>query len=68
MAEIINLNRARKQRAQAESRELAQRNRVVYGRTRAEKDLARRENDGELRRLDGKKLEGDPEDGDGEGV
>jgi len=37
MADIINLNQARKQRARAEKSARAEENRVRFGRTRAEK-------------------------------
>ena len=37
MAEIININRARKQRARAASAIKAEENRVRFGRTKAEK-------------------------------
>jgi hypothetical protein len=37
MAEIINLNKARKAKAQAEKTVRAQENRVRFGRTKAEK-------------------------------
>ncbi len=57
MAEIINLNRARKARAKAEAKRDAQNNRVIHGRTRAEKDGARCQRDNDRRRLDGAKLE-----------
>lgn len=43
MAEIVNLNRARKDRAKAEDRARAAANRAAHGRTRAEKDIARLE-------------------------
>lgn len=43
MAEIVNLNRARKDRAKAEDKARAAVNRVAHGRTRAEKEIARLE-------------------------
>ena len=57
MGEIVNLNRARKDRAKAEKKAAADANRVAHGlpkaeRTRAEKERARAE-----RLLDGSKLE-----------
>jgi hypothetical protein len=61
MAEIINLKRARKDKARRERDAEAQANRTRFGRTRAEKaadkDGARREQSS----LEGKKL-GTPED------
>ncbi|MDH7640602.1 DUF4169 family protein [Sphingomonas oryzagri] len=38
MAEIVNLNRARKARAKAEAGKQAEANRAKFGRTKAEKD------------------------------
>ena len=43
MAEIINLNQARKARTKAEDKTRAAANRAAHGRTRAEKDKARLE-------------------------
>ena len=43
MAEIVNLNRARKDRVKAEDKARAAVNRVAHGRTRAEKEIARLE-------------------------
>ena len=61
MAEIINLNRARKARARAESKAAAEANRARHGRTRADRtgqDAARIRAD---RHLDGHKREDDDE-------
>lgn len=41
MAELVNLNRARKARARTEAETKAAENRAAFGRTKAEKDLAR---------------------------
>jgi hypothetical protein len=38
MAEIVNLNRARKARAKAEAGKAAEANRAKFGRTKAERD------------------------------
>ena len=57
MGEIVNLNRARKAAAKAADRASAQSNRVVHGRTRAEKDAAEKERQRLSRLLDGSKLE-----------
>ena len=38
MAEIVNLNRARKARARAEAGKAAEANRAKFGRTKAERD------------------------------
>ena len=40
MAEIVNLNRARKDKAKADKEAGAAQNRVVFGRTKAEKQKA----------------------------
>ena len=37
MADVINLNRARKEKARTAARSLARENRIRFGRTRAEK-------------------------------
>ncbi|HAV48948.1 MULTISPECIES: DUF4169 family protein [Brevundimonas] len=61
MAEIINLNRARKARAKAESKAAAEASRARHGRTRADRtgqDAARNRAD---RHLDGHKREDDDE-------
>ncbi|HVI33399.1 DUF4169 family protein [Phenylobacterium sp.] len=50
MTEPINLNKARKARAQAEARKTAAENRVRFGRTKAEKTVSRLEAD-KVRRL-----------------
>ncbi len=39
MGDLINLRRARKDRARREKEETAQANRVAFGRTKAERDL-----------------------------
>ena len=59
MAEIINLNRARKARDKAEAKDRAAQNRVTHGRTRAEKAAARIEAERAARLLDGAKREDD---------
>jgi hypothetical protein len=40
MAEIINLNRARKDKARADKQATAAQNRITFGRTKAEKQKA----------------------------
>lgn len=59
MAEIINLNRARKARTKAEDRDRAAANRVAHGRSKAEKQAARREQDALDRTLDGARRDND---------
>lgn len=61
MAEIINLNRFRKARARAEREATADANRLVHGRTKAEKTQASAERRLTDRRLDGARLDHDPE-------
>jgi hypothetical protein len=57
MSEPVNLNRVRKARAKADNKALAARNRVAFGRTKAEKDLAEARRDKAARALDAKKRE-----------
>ncbi len=57
MGEIVNLNRARKDRAKAEDRLRALANRAAHGRTKAEKQAAAKENERAARLLDGQKLD-----------
>ncbi|MDP3255928.1 MAG: DUF4169 family protein [Bosea sp. (in: a-proteobacteria)] len=56
MAEIVNLRRARKQRARQEAEEQAQQNRIAFGRTKAERSLSEAERDKVVRTLDGHRL------------
>lgn len=53
MAELINLNRARKAKARAADKTTAAENRVRFGRTKAEKSAADLERVRAERRLDG---------------
>ena len=57
MGEIINLNRVRKDRAKAATRASAATNRVVHGRSKAERVQADAERARADRQLDGSKLE-----------
>ncbi len=57
MAEPINLNKARKARALAEDKRQAAENRVRFGRTKAEKQVAKLEAERERRELDERKRE-----------
>ncbi len=57
MGEVVNLNRARKQRAKADGKATASANRAAHGRTRAEREAADRERDRAARLLDGSKRE-----------
>ena len=59
MAEIINLNKARKARSKAARQAEASLNRAEFGRTRSEKDLARAKAAKAARDLDQKKRDPD---------
>ena len=63
MAEIVNLNRAKKRRARAQDAALAQQNRVRFGRTGAEKARDRQTQAAREALLDGKQREVSPGDG-----
>lgn len=56
MAEIVNLRRARKQRARQDADKQAQQNRIAFGRTKAERSLTQAERDKAGRTLDGHRL------------
>jgi len=55
MAEIVNLNRARKAKARGEAQATATANRIAHGRTKAEKQAAKVEAERRARDLDGAK-------------
>lgn len=57
MAEPVNLNRFRKEKARAEKKARADQNAVKFGRTKAEKDLDRARKDKAKRDLDGHKAD-----------
>jgi len=57
MAEIVNLNRARKAKARGEALVTAAANRAAHGRTKAEKQAAKAEAERRTRELDGAKRE-----------
>jgi hypothetical protein len=57
MAEIVNLSKLRKAKIRAEDESRAQANRIKYGRTKAEKQNARRAEERSARLHLGKKLE-----------
>ena len=57
MAEIINLNRARKARDKAAAKTEATANRVAHGLTKAQREAARAERERTSRLLDQTKLE-----------
>lgn len=54
-AEIINLRRAKKNQARAESEKQAGANRIEFGRSKLEKTLTKIANDRTIKMLDGKK-------------
>lgn len=56
MAEIVNLNRWRKAKAKEEKTKQADANRVAFGRTKAEKEAARKVAERLNGDLDGKKI------------
>lgn len=60
MAELINLNKARKARARADAERQAAENRVRFGRSKAQKTQDATEAEAMRRKLDGLKL--DPSD------
>lgn len=57
MGEIVNLNRARKQRERATNEERARENRARYGRSKAERGKIAREAEKAAKELDDKRLE-----------
>ena len=57
MAEIVNLNKARKNQIKKEQKKKASDNRVSFGRTKEEKSLAKSLKDKQKTDLDGKKLD-----------
>lgn len=59
MAEIVNMKRARKLKARAEAEKEAAANRLAHGRSKAERNLARAEEDAARRKLEGHRREPD---------
>lgn len=57
MAEIVNLNRARKAKARADARSQAAANRAAHGRTKAERGVVRAERAQRESVLDGARIE-----------
>ncbi|KTC90158.1 DUF4169 family protein [Fluoribacter dumoffii] len=57
MAEIINLNKKRKAKIRLEKEKRTSENRVKFGRSKKEKQLAKKENERSERHLDGHKLD-----------
>ncbi len=59
MSEIVNLKRARKNKARAAAEAKAAQNRVTHGRSKVEKELAKAERQNAKRKLDGHKRDDD---------
>ncbi len=59
MADIVNLNRARKKKRAAASEGAAAQNRAKFGRTKAEKRRRKAEDNQDRNRLDGHKRDRD---------
>lgn len=59
MGDVVNLNRARKAKARADARTVAEANRAKFGRTKEEKTGDRIERERAARLLDGAKLDED---------
>ncbi|WP_127753090.1 MULTISPECIES: DUF4169 family protein [unclassified Devosia] len=57
MAEIVNLRTARKRKAREDEAVKAEQNRILFGRTKAEKNQSKAEAELAARRLEGHKLE-----------
>ncbi|MBJ7413381.1 MAG: DUF4169 family protein [Phenylobacterium sp.] len=57
MAELINLNKARKAKARLAGKAQAAENRARFGQTKGQKDVARLDAERARRELDGKKRE-----------
>ena len=64
MAELINLNRFRKEKARAEKRAKADENAAKFGQTRAERDLQKARAEKSAHALDGHRLEAQRPDPD----
>ena len=60
MGDVVNLNRARKDRATAERKAQAAENRVRHGRGKTETSLSKAEKDLAARKLDSNRREDDP--------
>jgi hypothetical protein len=57
MADIVNLNKVRKSKVRLEAGRTAETNRILHGRTKAEKTADRREAEKAAKELDGKKVD-----------
>jgi len=56
MGDVVNLNRFRKAQSKAEAAKQAAENRIVHGRTRAERTREAQKNEALRRELEGKRL------------
>ena len=61
MADIVNLNDRRKRKAREQKESDAAAKRLLFGRTKGEKERETRQKDAEIRKLDGAKREKDDE-------
>lgn len=61
MADIVNLNERRKRRDREQRKAEADAKRILFGRTKAERQRREKERASEVRRLDGAKRERDKE-------
>lgn len=59
MADIVNLNDRRKRKARQQKETEAGANRLLFGRTKGEKQRDTKQKDAEIRRLDGARRERD---------
>lgn len=57
MGEVVNLRRARKDRAREDASLKAEANRIAFGRTKAEKTLTEAERALQQRRIDGHRID-----------
>jgi len=61
MADIVNLNDRRKRKASEQKESDAAAKRLLFGRTKGEKERETKQKDAEIRKLDGAKREKDEE-------
>lgn len=59
MAEIVNLRQARKHKTRLEREAAAEANRIAFGRTRLEREMARKQDEAERLRHEGHRLSHD---------
>ena len=56
-ADIVNLKQFRKKQARSEKEKAAEQNRITFGRTKAEKELTKKQNELAEKKLDGGHIE-----------